>query len=449
MIMGVGIGGPAAMNARVIDRRTGASTNMTGAGPDALGNILRGAAQWSQGQGGMGLGGMGGGMRLANGGMALGANAGAVDFMNRSMQQSAALRPGTGAAARTGPAMPGQFAAGASFGGVPLGPAGAGAGAFSGGGGMGGGNIQGLLQQQQVQNDAARATNTQRWNNAEAGVKGVVTANNANPITQGTRGLVQDFLNNPESLNDPTVNSIRNRQTNQIRGQADNQFNRAQGILAADGQMDTGSLLAARRGIDRQAAAQMQNANQQLDVTRANQRTGDMARAIGLGQAQSGQDAGLNLDVNKTIMSELPQEMPDDLSGWIGAFGNEAFGGGGGGGYGGALGGMGGGFGAPVDPMAAAGFGSFQTPQGFSGPKGPSTQAGFNWTDRSSIAMGQDDQGRNIYGTMERPLGVDPLATGGFGALGSGERMYDMRGGNVRRMPLAPPGSMIGGQYGW
>lgn len=400
MIMG-SVGGPGVMKAYATDKQ-GNRTMFQGTN---MADIESQIKNWKPGGSGVGnasqVMGAGGSM-----GLNFGSNqSGNMGFQNASMQQSQQIQAMRNQGAFGGTANQ-QGRPQTAFNTAPQGqtnvmypmgggPAGAGQAApmMGGGGGvpgiMGGGGIQGLLGQQQAENNRAEQINTQRWNEGKAGMQGVLAQNQSNPIAQGTRGLVQEFLNNPESLNDRTANAIRNRQSNQIRSQTDNQFQNAAGMLGAGGQMDQGSLAALRRGFDRQGQAAIQNANMDLDVTRANQRSGDMARAIGLGQSQTGQDTGLALDVNKTLLQETPQQMPNDLSGWVAALGQQGGMGGGmmGGGFNnvGTVGGFGGGAAMGGGGGYAGGqdmsLGSWNMPIGFTRPKGPSTYAGFDMFD--------------------------------------------------------------------
>ena len=348
------------------------------------------------------------------------------------------------AAGRLGGSGPGGFGGNAMFkaggGGTATasfgGAGGAGGGlpaSFTPGGQGGGGNAQlgSLFAAQMQQNNAARQQNQANWDSARGGMLGVQSNYAADPTVAGTRGLVNQMLADPEALNDRTAQAIRNRAGNQIQARSNNSLKQRMGMMAAGGALDAGTLQAMQEKSDNSAMAEEQNVNLGLDVQRANQRNADIRGAIGAGQSMSGQDYGVQMDVNRTIMQNLPQVLPDDLSGFIAGInqGNGGMGGGapgGGGQYGAMMGGAGGG-GAPGGMTGGApggGFTGFRPASmaggmlGFTRPKPQSTGAGFNWSTPQADGSYQSQ-------------GVDPMASGGFGMLGGGE--------SVQQRPVQKP----------
>lgn len=479
MAMVAGIGGRPVMNATVTDKRTGQQTTVQGTN---MNDILRGAAgasqRWGNNNGQTGSWGgvsnvskpmnFGGGMQGGYvpgigtvGAVGAGGASGASNALfnartaNNGFSQGYGNNTPLGQQAlrdRQASAQPNYGAAGAggvgsasgqaqvrqmTGGGMPL-PGGVQTGAV---GGAVAGNVQGLLNQQMQQNDKARNQNEQNWQQSRDYLLNLPGKFQNDKLNQGVRNQAQGLIDNPEALNDRTQNAILNRQSNAIQAQGDNQLKQAQGLMQASGRADLGSALAAQERIGRSTMAAQQNAQTDLEIQRANQRNADIQNAIKTGQGVTGQQYALEQGVGNTILENLPQYMPDDLSGWLAAVQQPSGGGGAGMGMD-FMSAMGGGGGGGYDAVQAefGGSGGWDMPMGYTRPKGPSTYAGFNVTDRQSAYLGD---GR--YGTIERPLGVDPIGTGGFGFLGSAEGLWDFsnmpaRGGGKPRSGVGRQG---------
>lgn len=192
-----------------------------------------------------------------------------------------------------------------------------------GGGGMGAGGISGLISQQQAENNKARAQQEALWKELKGYMQGIPGQYNNSAITKGSQALTQKFLNDPEALNDQAFNSIKNSTMNQITAQKDNQLAQQRGILAASGNDDSATLAAGTERANLGALAAGANANNQLGVTRANQRNQDYMNAAGLGQRQSAQDIGVPMQVGQSLLASMPQYRPDDLSGLIALMQNQ------------------------------------------------------------------------------------------------------------------------------
>ncbi len=102
--------------------------------------------------------------------------------------------------------------------------------------------------------------------------------------------------------------------------------------------------------LGRQGMAQRQSVQSGLEVQRANQRNQDMYNAINSGRGQSAADYGIQMDTANTLIGNLPQYQPMDMSGWIAALGNQ-------GQQGGGYPGMGGGYGMQPQGQPDYGFG--------------------------------------------------------------------------------------------
>lgn len=466
MAMVAGIGGRPVMNATVTDKRTGQQTTVQGTN---MNDILRGAAgasqRWGNNSGGA-TGSFGG---VSNVAQPMAWNSGHTGGYVPGFGTVGAIGAGRGPAQ---PANPGDkdangflTAQGAlklnrqgnlnSTGGVPQGGAAGynggpnasqvygGGGAPVGGGGIAGG-VQGLLGQQQQQNNAARQSNEQNWQKSRDYLLNLPGKFESDKLNQGVRGQAQALIDNPEALNDRTQNAILNRASNSIQAQGDNQLKQAQGLMQASGRADLGSALAAQERIGRSTMAAQQNAQTDLEIQRANQRNADITNAIKTGQGVTGQQYALEQGVGNTILENLPQYMPDDLSGWLAAVQQPS---GGGmqpnGNFMSAMGGMmGGGGGGGSVQSEFGGTGGWDMPMGYTRPKGGSTYAGFDIIDRQSVMLPNGQ-----YGTIEKNLGKDPLSTGGFGLLGSAEGQHDWR--NASPDFLNAMGYSYGQQQSW
>lgn len=211
---------------------------------------------------------------------------------------------------------------------------GGGGGEMQAGGGYPGFDIRGLLGMQGGENEWARRNNQASWDLGRNTLLGVQQNYNQDPTVAATRNRVQQLLADPEAINDRVQSMIQNRAANQINAQQAAQGRDVAGILAAGGQMDAGSMAAAAERIGNAGMAQQTNIGSQLEIQRANQRNQDIQNAIAAGRGMSGQDYGLQMDVAGTLIRNLPQYQPQDLSGWLAAMpqGGGGMGGGGGGG---------------------------------------------------------------------------------------------------------------------
>ena len=428
MMVSGSIGGRGAMTGYVTDKRTGQKTMVQGTSMD---DILKGAADWSQKNQAMQPKSTGVGPGGSQGLNFNGNNSGNQAFQNQSMQQSQQIQQMRNQGMFGGTANQ-QGKPQTAFNTVPqgntnvqypMGNAALGIPPMNGGGGGvpgvpgsgGGGNVGALLQEQRGLNDAARKSNEQNWQTSRDNLLGLQDKFRNDPLNQGVRGQAQGLIDNPEALNDKTQAMIQNRASNAIQAQGDNQFKQAQGMMAATGQSDLSSQLAAQERIGRSTMAAQQASQTDLDIGRADRRNDDIMNAIKTGQGVTGQQYGLEQGVNQSILENLPQYKADDLSGWLAAGQGGGSGVMDGGGWGAMTGGMGGG--QPMDAMQAEFGGSeWEGGGGFTKKKGPSTYGGFNYSTPVGVA-GPGGQ----MGYTYQDLGVDPLATGGFGALGGAE----------------------------
>lgn len=135
-------------------------------------------------------------------------------------------------------------------------------------------NLQQLVQRQLAGNDASRAANQGNWNSASSNLMKYTT-----PFTP-------DVIANMQN-------------SNAMKAQAgtNNAFSQQAGILAAGGQGDASSLAAASAQTNRTGLGAQIGANTQLGIQAA------------LGNNQAG------FNVGNSIISHLPQNRPDDLSG--------------------------------------------------------------------------------------------------------------------------------------
>lgn len=225
--------------------------------------------------------------------------------------------------------------------------------------------LQGLFSQQQSSWDAARNQMQQNWDSAKQGMLGVPADYKADPTTQGSNALAQNIMANPNVLSPAVIEAMRTQQMQGLQGQQANATRQQQGIMAADGQLDASSLLAASQANARNAMGAQVNANQNLDINAAQANFASRNQAQQLGQAQSLQNNNVNQQANNSIISNLPRLPGDDYSsmmsnlvgsqnGMLSALTRGSSGGGGGGGGGGPAPGI-----AQGNPMTGAGGWSF------------------------------------------------------------------------------------------
>lgn len=176
-------------------------------------------------------------------------------------------------------------------------------------------SIDKILQAQLDEWNKSDAANTNRFNDAAGFLKGLPGQYASDPNTVATQGLVANLLKNPEGMDDRTMQMIRNRIQNQISSQGRNAFRQQTGILQAGGNADSSTLAAAAAAQARQDQAAKANANTQLEIQRAMQRNADIGNAIGIGQSQTKQDISVPLGVGQSIISNLPQQRPNDYAG--------------------------------------------------------------------------------------------------------------------------------------
>lgn len=258
------------------------------------------------------------------------------------------------------------------------------------GGSGGGGNISGLLAQQMANNNQARQQNEANWTAARDHLLNVGTQYNNDATANATRNLTNQFLANPEAINNQTQQNILNRSANTINSNIQAQMQQGAGVLGAGGQLDASSIRSMQERLGRQGQSQLLDTQANLDVQRAMQRNTDFMNAAQTGRAMSAQDYGVKMGIANSYLENLPQYMPDDLSGYAAMMAGQGGGGGSGGGMG-----FGGG-GAP----GFGGGGPVQAPDyGSNGAKyrDNGNGAGFSWFDaggnNTSYNMGTNGQG--------------------------------------------------------
>ena len=177
--------------------------------------------------------------------------------------------------------------------------------------------LQDLFAKQQAENDRARAENEANWKLARDRLMQIDSQYANDPTANATRASVQALLANPEALNDATMAKIRGQTSAEISDKQNSQLRQALAMASSGGYGDLSTQLALQERGGRQGMAENQRAMTDLEVQRANQRNKDILGSISAGQSMTGQDFGINMDVAKTLIGNLPQYQPDDLSGWI------------------------------------------------------------------------------------------------------------------------------------
>lgn len=213
---------------------------------------------------------------------------------------------------------------------VPLPGGGA---SFGSPGAIGGGvsSIGGLIGMQRDENARNRALAEANWQEGKAGLLGVLPRYGADPMTTGARGLAAGLMANPEAINDQTQSLIRNAQMNQLGAQGSSAMRRGSAQLASRGQLNPAAQARMQERIGMGTQAAMSRALAQTEIDRALRRNQDIMAAMGAGRQLANDQAGLDMDVRKTFLENMPQYLPEDLSGMAALLARASSSGGGGG----------------------------------------------------------------------------------------------------------------------
>lgn len=208
---------------------------------------------------------------------------------------------------------------------------GMGAGVGGGFGPLGAGlSIGGLIGMQREENARNRALTEANWQEGKRNLAGVMPGYMSDPMTTGARGLAANLMANPEAINDQTQSLIRNAQMNQLGAQGNSAMRRGSAQLASRGQLNPAAQARMQERIGMGTQAAMSRALAQTEIDRALRRNQDIMAAMGAGRQLGNDQAGLNLDVQKTFLENMPQYLPEDLSGMAALLAQTQSGGGGG-----------------------------------------------------------------------------------------------------------------------
>jgi hypothetical protein len=197
------------------------------------------------------------------------------------------------------------------------------------------GGIGGLLDQQRAENRNSRDMTERNWQEGKNLLLSLMGKYEADPMNKGARSLAQRLLNNPESINDNTQSLIRNQLMNQLGAQAEATRRRQTSSLASRGQLNPAAMSRMNSSLNAQEDAALSRAMAGTEIQRALQRNQDITNASQLGRNLGMDKAGLNMGVSNAFLENMPQYMPEDLSGLAALlFGNKNSGGVGGGGGG-------------------------------------------------------------------------------------------------------------------
>jgi hypothetical protein len=135
------------------------------------------------------------------------------------------------------------------------------------------------------------------------------------PMTQGARGLAGNLMADPEAINDTTQGLIRNQLMNQLGAQGASAQRKGEAQLASRGQLNPAAQARMSERIGMGTESAMSRAISQTEIDRALRRNQDILAAMGAGRQLGNDAAGLNMDVSKTFLENMPQYLPEDLSG--------------------------------------------------------------------------------------------------------------------------------------
>jgi len=267
-------------------------------------------------------------------------------------------------------------------------------------------DIQKLLKEQQDRNDAAAAKNEANWNMALGGVNNAVSNFNNNPLMQQANTNALNLARNPEAINDQMQQQIQNRQSNLTNAAMNSQQAQLRGQLAERGQLGGSAETLAMNRLSQMRQDTLADKSAELDVQRANQRNADIMNATQLAAGLAGQTYGVQGGAAATIMGNLPQYLPDDITGQLALLQNFGQGGGGYGGgatsgqyqgsgvgQGGATGGMSGGNGMTLEQLQAIQGSTQLSGHNNSYPTTGGTINGINYVNQGFNAQGTGSGG--------------------------------------------------------
>ena len=175
--------------------------------------------------------------------------------------------------------------------------------------------IEQLIAMQRGENARTAGLTEANWQEGKKNLYGVMPGFDADPMTSGARGLAQGLMNNPEAINDQTQAMIRNRLMNTLGAQAGQARTSGMNSLSSRGMMNPAALARMNERLGSQENATLSRAMADTEIERAMRKNQDIMQASGLGRQLGMDRAGLNMDVNKTYLENMPQYMPEDLSG--------------------------------------------------------------------------------------------------------------------------------------
>lgn len=193
------------------------------------------------------------------------------------------------------------------------------------GGGLPGGSagtgtfsIDSLIQDQIKSRDDAKKKQEDLWNKLSGQASAIPAKYAADPLTQGANTLTQNFLSNPEALNDETMQKIQGQNAARIRGGVDAQMRQGLGTAAASGLTDPSSISALQERIGRGAMQDQTTADTQLQIQRANQRNQDWLSAISAARGGAQANIAPSLAVSNSLLSNQPQFSGNENGGLMG-----------------------------------------------------------------------------------------------------------------------------------
>jgi hypothetical protein len=204
---------------------------------------------------------------------------------------------------------------GAAGGGGSWGYGGAGGSGGSGGFGVSGLSLQGLIDAQRGSNQEARRLQEQNWQEGKGMLQGVMPGYYGDPMVQGARGLAGGLMADPEAINDTTQGLIRNQLMNQLGAQGASAQRKGEAQLASRGQMNPAAQARMSERIGMGTESAMSRALSQTEIDRALRRNQDILAAMGAGRQLGNDAAGLNMGVANSFLENMPQYLPEDLSG--------------------------------------------------------------------------------------------------------------------------------------
>ena len=302
-------------------------------------------------------------------------------------------------------------------------------GAYGGsGGGLFGGGMGDLVNQQRQANLDTRNYNRGLWGEVSGYARGVPQRFGADPLNQGARNLSAGLLANPEAIDDRVQQRMINRASNLTNAAANaNRAGARQGLMQRGVLGGTQQRTAMDR-IERGRTAALTGLASDIEAQRALRRNEDIRNAAGLGSSLAGQQAGFDQAASQTLMSGVPYEAPDDLSGLAALMASGGmFGGGGGGGL--QFGSMNLGYNRNRNSAPSVGFaGNWTAPQ----QEGPFVSQYGTYNNNYQPRTGGFGTGRSVYSDANSgaAYGMGPL----FGNMYQGEQ---------NAAPLAPNFGMV------